>query len=85
VYTYIFMDLVAGKELNEIWDKWDEATRLNIQTEPKDYIRQMRELPGGDYISSLNRGPVIDRILQYYFSNHSTVTGSIFLCLLHSS
>lgn len=63
-HTYIFMDLLPGATVEESWDQWDQATRLNIQNELKDYIRQLREIPGGEYIGTLNHGPVTDFLLD---------------------
>ncbi|KAF7511645.1 hypothetical protein GJ744_003808 [Endocarpon pusillum] len=63
--TYIFMDFVPGATIEESWDQWDEATIANVQNELKDYIRQLRGIPGGEYIGSLDRGPVADCMLEH--------------------
>jgi hypothetical protein len=76
VCTYIFMDLVAGSSIDEIWDKWDDATRLNLQNELKDYVRQLRDIPSEGYIGSLNRGPIVDRVLRYYSTDFGTMASS---------
>ncbi|ERF76356.1 hypothetical protein EPUS_09324 [Endocarpon pusillum Z07020] len=74
--TYIFMDFVPGATIEKSWDEWDEATIANVQNELKDYIRQLRGIPGGEYIGSLDRGPVTDSMLRLQADN----CGNIILC-----
>jgi hypothetical protein len=62
-YYYLFMEIVPGAQLGKCWDGWDEATKQNVQHELTDYIRQLRGIPGGDYIGTLDRGPVTDGML----------------------
>ncbi|KAF7506043.1 hypothetical protein GJ744_012290 [Endocarpon pusillum] len=62
--TYIFMELLPGATVNKSWDQWDQATRLNVQNELKDYVEQLRRIPEGGYIGSLNHGPVADWLLD---------------------
>jgi len=76
VCTYIFMELVVGTTLDKIWDRWDEVTRLNVQNELKDYVRQMRDIPSEDYIGTLNRGPLRDKLLTYHTSDSGTMISS---------
>jgi hypothetical protein len=63
-YFYLFMDIVPGVPVTECWDELDDATKLNVQHELTDYIRQLRAIPGGDYIGALDRGPVTDNLLR---------------------
>ena len=72
-HTYIFMDFVPGATVENSWDQWDQATRLNVQNELKSYIEQLRRIPGGDYIGTLNHGPVTDRILKSEGNNKGTM------------
>ena len=80
-HTYIFMDLVAGITVEDAFDTWDEATRANVQNELKDYIRQLRGLPGGDYIGTLDRGPITDVIMRYQGDDLGTMKEFLPLCL----
>ena len=73
-YGYLFMDIVPGATIEDSWDTWTEDTRLNVQNELQDYVRQLRQIPGGDYIGTLNRGPVTDGILRFQSDNLGTVT-----------
>ncbi len=77
-HTYIFMELVPGETVEDTWDHWDQATRVNVENELKDYISQLRRIPGGDYIGSLNRGPVTDDILRYQADNCGTII--LYIC-----
>jgi hypothetical protein len=72
-YTYIFMDLIPGATVEDSWGSWDEATRVNVQNELKDYISQLRGLPGGDYIGSLDRGPLRENMLRLRGNKCGTV------------
>jgi hypothetical protein len=74
--VYIFMDLVPGLTAEHAWETWDEATVLNVQNELKEYIRQLRALPGGDYIGTLNHGPVTDCMLRYDTDDLGEMRGS---------
>jgi hypothetical protein len=76
ICTYIFMDLVAGTAIDEIWETWDDATHLNVRNELKDYVRQLREIPAENYVGGLNRGPVVDGLLRYYTTDLGTMAGS---------
>jgi hypothetical protein len=62
-YYYLFMYVVPGVTLRQCWDHWDDATKVNVQNELTDYIRQLRGLSGGGYIGTLDRGPITDGIL----------------------
>ena len=64
-YFYLFMYIVPGVPLRQCWDHWDDATKLNVQHELTDYIRQLRGISGGDYIGTLDRGPVTDGIILH--------------------
>jgi hypothetical protein len=77
--TYIFMDFVTGATVEDSWDKWDEATIINVKDELKDYIGQLRGIPGGDYIGSLDRGPVTDCMLKYHNDDRGMMNDSLFL------
>lgn len=68
------MDIVPGVTIEDAWDTWTEDTRQNIQNELKDYVDQLRKIPGGDYIGTLNRGPVTDGLLKFQSKNCGTVT-----------
>ncbi|ERF72089.1 hypothetical protein EPUS_05007 [Endocarpon pusillum Z07020] len=69
-HTYIFMDLLPGATVEKSWDQWDQATRLNVQNELKTYVEELRRLPGGHYIGSLNHGPVTDWLLENKADNY---------------
>lgn len=72
-WGYIFMDFVPGETVEDVWDRWDQATRTNVENELKDYIQQLRSIPGGDYIGSLDRGPVTDITMKYHGDDHGIV------------
>jgi hypothetical protein len=64
--TYIFMDFVDGQTLEKEWSSLHDEAKSRIMTELKAYFAQLRAIPGGTYIGSLNDGPVMDSILEYW-------------------
>jgi hypothetical protein len=69
--TYIFLDFVEGQTLENEWDDLGGDEKSRIMHELQDYLEQLRAVPGGTYIGSLNNGPVMDVILEYQ-SNKGT-------------
>ncbi|KAF2422858.1 kinase-like protein [Tothia fuscella] len=64
--TYIFMDFINGQTLDKEWSNLDDTTKSRVMAELKDYLTQLRAIPGGTYIGSLKDGPVMDSILEYW-------------------
>lgn len=63
--TYIFLDLVEGQTLEKAWDDLGDDGKSTVMHELQGYLEQLRAVPGGTYIGSLNNGPVMDVILEY--------------------
>jgi hypothetical protein len=63
--TYIFMEYLEGQSLNKSWNNLDDKAKSTIMDELKGYLSQLRAIPSSSYIGSLNRGPVMDTILEY--------------------
>ncbi|TID19415.1 kinase-like protein [Venturia nashicola] len=64
--TYIFMDFIDGQTLDKEWSNLDDAAKSQVMAELKGYLVQLRAIPGGTYIGSLDDGPVNDSILEYW-------------------
>jgi aminoglycoside phosphotransferase (APT) family kinase protein len=64
--TYIFMEFIDGQTLEKEWPSLDNTAKSNIITELKAYFTQLRTIPGGTYIGSLDDGPVKDSILEFW-------------------
>lgn len=64
--TYIFMDFIDGQTLEKEWGVLNDETKSQIVAELKSYFTELRTIPGGTYIGSLNNGPVMDSILEYW-------------------
>jgi hypothetical protein len=62
--TYIFTEYVEGQSLDKVWTGLDNSTKSTIMDELKGYLVQLRAIPGGNYIGSLEKGPVKDFILE---------------------
>jgi hypothetical protein len=67
--TYIFMEFVEGETLEKAWDNCDSMTKLQIASELRAYLEQLRSIPPADYIGSVDRGPVTDMILEWTSSS----------------
>jgi hypothetical protein len=63
--TYHFLDLVEGQTLEKEWGNLGDDEKSRVMHELQGYLEQLRAVPGGTYIGSLNNGPVMDVILEY--------------------
>ncbi|OJD15262.1 hypothetical protein AJ78_04484 [Emergomyces pasteurianus Ep9510] len=61
--TYIFMSFVEGQTLDTVWGSYDEATKHHVADQLKECLHDLRNISGGTYIGSIDRGPVTDQIL----------------------
>ncbi|TVY81813.1 hypothetical protein LSUE1_G002994 [Lachnellula suecica] len=62
--TYIFLDFVEGQTLEKEWGNLGEEEKLGVMHDLRGYLEQLRAVPGGSYIGSLDDGPVMDPILE---------------------
>lgn len=62
-HTYIFMSFVEGKTLDTAWGSYDAPIK-HITGQLASFMQELRDLGEGDYIGSLDRGPVFDDSLQ---------------------
>jgi hypothetical protein len=63
--TYIFLDFVEGQTLEKEWVNLGDDEKSCVMHELQGYLEQLRAVPGGTYIGSINNGPVMDVILEY--------------------
>ncbi|KAH8424146.1 uncharacterized protein LDX57_001900 [Aspergillus melleus] len=64
--TYIFMDFVEGQTLDKVWDGYDEGAKARIANQLKAYFHELRRIHAPGYIGSVDSGPVMDPMLEYY-------------------
>lgn len=64
--TYMFMSFVEGQTLDMVWETYDEDTKVHVPNQLKEYLREIRSIPNGNYIGSADSGPVTDPILETY-------------------
>ena len=64
--TYIFMSFVEGVTLDTVWEAYDEPTKSHVASQLEGYMRELRSIGQGSYIGSVNRGPVMDQILENF-------------------
>lgn len=70
--TYICMSFVEGKTLEAAWGSCDAVTKQDITRQLGGFTRQLRELGEGDYIGSIDCGPVLDETLMNSHDNGTT-------------
>ncbi|KAF3915311.1 hypothetical protein AA313_de0203300 [Arthrobotrys entomopaga] len=63
--TYIFMEYIEGETLEKEWGALDQETKTSVMDDLKRYLGEMRSIKGGTYVGSLDKGPVLDQILEY--------------------
>ncbi|KAK2783138.1 hypothetical protein FQN53_009327 [Emmonsiellopsis sp. PD_33] len=63
--TYIFMSFVEGQTLDTVWESYDGMTKQSVADQLKGYIDELRAIGGGTYIGSVDRGFVMDPVLEY--------------------
>ncbi len=71
--TYTFWEVMPGLPIANALHtpQWNAAAQANVQNELKDYVRQLRAIPGGDYVGRTDRAPITNSIL----SDHTDDTG----------
>lgn len=57
--TYIYMTLVKGKNLEEVWDSCSRSDKRAISRQLTTYHEELRNLVAS-YIGSIDNGPVLD-------------------------
>lgn len=63
--TYIFMDFIEGEDLEKAWGNLDSTEKQLLSMDLKKYMTELRSLSGGNYIGSVDGGPVTDIILEW--------------------
>lgn len=56
--TYIFMQYIPGQTLKDVWPSLDEATRARVARSLRNYLTELRSLPGKSWVGSPDRGGV---------------------------
>ncbi|QKX55143.1 uncharacterized protein TRUGW13939_02235 [Talaromyces rugulosus] len=56
--TFIFREYVEGDRLKKSWGKYDEKTKRRVADQLKTHLRDLRQIPGGSYIGSIDHGPL---------------------------
>jgi len=63
--TYIFMDFIEGETLEKAWSTYDSIAKLQIASELRGYMEELRSMPMANYIGSVDRGPLTDMLLEW--------------------
>lgn len=64
--TYIFMSFVEGQSLDKTWESYDKDTKAHVTNQLEEYLHELRKISSGNYIGSVDSGPVTDPILEGY-------------------
>jgi hypothetical protein len=67
---YIIMSYEAGESLAQYWDRVSDAEHNRILEQLRDYVNQMREIPG-DFIGGLDRSPCRDGIFEAGYRDYT--------------
>ncbi|KAJ5385469.1 kinase-like domain-containing protein [Penicillium concentricum] len=67
---YIVMSYVAGEPLEQYWDRASQVEKDCILEQLRDYVNQMREIPG-DFIGGLDRSPCRDGIFEAGYGDYT--------------
>ncbi|KAK3305695.1 kinase-like domain-containing protein [Chaetomium strumarium] len=59
-WTYIIMEYIEGRPLNQCWASLDIATKESIGSQLRASLDQLRSLAPPDYLGSLDRRPLYD-------------------------
>ncbi|RAO68218.1 uncharacterized protein BHQ10_004230 [Talaromyces amestolkiae] len=67
---YIIMSYEAGESLEKYWDRTSLADHSRVLDILRDYVRQIREIPG-DFIGALDRSPCRDGIFEAGYGDYT--------------
>lgn len=67
---YIIMSYEAGESLEQYWDRTSQADHNRVLDSLRDYVKQMREIPG-DFIGALDRSPCRDGIFEAGYGDYT--------------
>lgn len=67
---YIIMSYEAGESLEQYWDRTSQADHDRVLESLRDYVKQMREIPG-DFIGALDGSPCRDGIFEAGYGNYT--------------
>ncbi|OQE89817.1 hypothetical protein PENNAL_c0013G06240 [Penicillium nalgiovense] len=70
---YIVMSYEAGEPLEQYWDRVSTTEQSRILETLRDYVNQMREIPGA-FIGGLDRSPCRDGIFEAGYGDHTSYT-----------
>lgn len=68
---YIVMSYEAGEPLEQYWDRVSQAEQNRILEKLRDYVNQMREIPG-DFIGGLDGSPCRDGIFEAGYGDYTS-------------
>ncbi|KAJ5961226.1 kinase-like domain-containing protein [Penicillium vulpinum] len=67
---YIVMSYEAGEPLKRYWDRVSSAEQDRVLEQLRDYVNQMREIPG-DFIGGLDESPCRDGIFEAGYGDYT--------------
>lgn len=67
---YIIMSYEAGESLEQYWDRTSQADHDRVLESLRDYVKQMREIPG-DFIGALDGSPCRDGIFEAGYGDYT--------------
>lgn len=68
---YIVMSYERGESLERYWDRVSEPEQNRVLEQLRDYVNQMREIPG-DFIGALDRSPCRDGIFEAGYGDYTS-------------
>ncbi|KAJ5162706.1 kinase-like domain-containing protein [Penicillium coprophilum] len=68
--AYIVMSYEAGEPLEQYWDRASQAEQDRILGQLRDYVNQMRDIPG-EFIGGLDRSPCRDGIFEAGYGDYT--------------
>ncbi|KAJ5858877.1 hypothetical protein N7534_004154 [Penicillium rubens] len=68
---YIVMSYEVGEPLEQYWDRVSQAEQNRLLERLRDYVNQMREIPG-DFIGGLNGSPCRDGIFEAGYGDYTS-------------
>ncbi|OQD66787.1 hypothetical protein PENPOL_c004G05664 [Penicillium polonicum] len=68
---YIIMSYEPGESLAQYWDRVSKPEQNRILEQLRDYVSQMREIPG-DFIGGLDRSPCRDGIFEAGYGDYTS-------------
>lgn len=75
--TYIFMYLVDGQTLDQVWESHCGDTKTRIASQLRTYLEEFRGIGDGSYIDAIDNSPVTDQMLSNYH-NKGPYTNQVF-------